>query len=180
MAKQTSYTHQTIPNLRARAITKMDSNQGITITSIPTPTLPETAAQKDVIILPVLGSLESGSLSYASTAISLKKYAEAQLEIDFLTPMADLYDQRSSTIYLPTLLFVAQALIENQELIKTTLDIITAFLRDSGKSESAPIELSCVVEETEGTRSVKLDYKGPVNGLSTIGPALKEAVRRGK
>lgn len=130
----------------------MDSNQGITITSIPTPTLPKTAAQKDVIILPVSGSLKSGGHSYASTAISLKKYAEAQLEIDFLTPMDDLYDQRSSTIYLPTILFVAQALIENQELIRTTLDIITAFLKDSGKSESAPVELSCVVEETEGAQ----------------------------
>lgn len=168
------------PTLRTRTMTKTDSNEIITITSIPTPTLSETAANKDVIILPVLASLESGSHAYASTSISLKKYAETKVEIDFLTPMDDLYDQRSATIYLPPLLFVAQALIENQELVRTTLDIIIAFLKDSGKAEDAPVELSCVVEETEGSRSVKLDYKGPVKGLSDVAPALKEAVRRGK
>ena len=161
-------------------MTESDSNQRITITWISTPTLTETAAKKHVIILPVLSSLESGRHSYASTAISLKKYAEAKAEIDSLTPIDDLYEQRSSTIYLPPILFVAQALIENQELIRTTLDIISAFLRNSGKSESAPVELSCVVEEKKGARSVQLDYKGPVSGLSAIEPALKEAVRRGK
>lgn len=161
-------------------MTKSDSNQGITITSISIPELSEAAAKKDVIILPVLNSLESGSHSYASTSISLKKYAEKQVEIDSLTPMDDLYDQRSSTIYLPPILFVAQALIENKELIRTTIDVISAFLRDSGKSESAPVELSCVVEEKKGARSVQLDYKGPVSGLSAIETALKEAVRREK
>ncbi|MBV6884178.1 hypothetical protein [Xanthomonas euvesicatoria] len=161
-------------------MTKTDSNESITITSIPTPTLSETTAKKEVIILPVLASLESGRPAYASTSISLKKYADRQVEIDFLTPMDDLYDQRSATIYLPPLLFVAHAVFENQELIKTTLDIIIAFLKDSGKSEDAPVELSCIVEEAEGSRSVKLDYKGPVKGLSDVAPALKEAVRRGK
>ncbi|OMO40665.1 hypothetical protein BU225_12610 [Stenotrophomonas sp. MB339] len=161
-------------------MTKMDSNERITITSIPTPVLSETAAKKGVIILPELASLGSGSHVYASTSISLKKYAETQVEIDFLTPMDDLYEQRSSAIYLPPILFVAQALIDNQELVKATLDIIIAFLRDSGKSESAPVELSCLVEEKEGARSVKLDYKGPVGGLSALEAALKEAVRRGK
>ncbi|WP_152911193.1 hypothetical protein, partial [Stenotrophomonas maltophilia] len=82
----------------------MDSNERITITSIPTPVLSETAAKKDVIILPELASLGSGSHVYASTSISLKKYAETQVEIDFLTPMDDLYEQRSSAIYLPPIL----------------------------------------------------------------------------
>ncbi|WP_295914818.1 hypothetical protein [uncultured Xanthomonas sp.] len=161
-------------------MTKMESSESITTTSIPTPTLSEAAAKKEVIILPVLASLESGSPVYASTSISLKKYAEKQVDIDFLTPMDGLYDQRSSTIYLPPILFVAQALIDNQELIRTTLDIIIAFLRNSGKSGSAPVELSCLVEEKKGTRSIKLDYKGSVDGLSAIETTLKEAVRREK
>lgn len=174
-----SSTHQNPPNSRTRAMTKTDSNERITITSTTIPALSETAAKKDVIILPELASLGSGRHAYSSTSISLKKYAEAQVEIDFLTPTNEIYDQRSSAIYLPPILFVAQALIDNQELVKTTLDIIIAFLRASGKPESAPVELSCLVEEKEGTRSVKLDYKGPVDGLSALEAALKEAVRRG-
>lgn len=160
-------------------MTELDSNERITITSIPNLSLPATKATKELIILPALSSLESENHLYAPTSISLKKYTEAKIGIDFLTPTDDLYDQRSSTIYLPTILFVAQALIENQELISNTIGIITAFLRDSGKSGSTPVELSLVVEEKKGACSIKLDYKGPVDGLSTIEPALKKAVRRG-
>lgn len=156
----------------------MTHNEYINKESIATSTIMILDDRNQVTILPVALGPGSDNHTYTSTALSLKKYSKDKLAIDFLTEPKDLYEQRSATIYLPTIVFIAQTLIENKDLISLAIDTIYSFARSISNSEDTPVELSCVVKERKDERSIKLNYKGPIAGLHSVAPALLEVVRR--
>jgi len=106
---------------------------------------------------------------YHSTALSFFKYARDK--IDVAAPVASdrLLVQKSADVYLPILKFAVDNWASGAPLLDMLIDVVVAFIKDTHpNSKDAQAKLTVIVEETATTRTVRLDYAGPVEGLKDI------------
>lgn len=106
---------------------------------------------------------------FDSTALSFFKYARGRIDIAAPVGSDRLLVQKSADIYLPILKFAVDNWAAGAPLLNMLIDVVVAFIKDTHpNSKDAQAKLTVIVEQTATTKTTRLDYAGPVEGLKDI------------
>lgn len=137
-----------------------------------------TPPNHDVTILPS-NYLEQGNHAYSSTALSLKKYAQKEIDIDFITTPESLLEQRAGDWISPVLLLTSSAIANNPDIISLTITMLENYLKQYFEGKQKPqIKTSVIYEKTELKKTIKIDYEGSIEGLGEIREAIQEVAKK--
>lgn len=121
---------------------------------------------------------ESEKYYYSSTLPTVEKLLNKN-DVQYLVVGKDdqskLLEQRGYEWISPTLFVGYLFFSQNQALVSITLNVISNYLYDlfKGKKEST-ISIDLLVEETKTKTIKRINYKGPVEGISKLNETLKE------
>jgi hypothetical protein len=77
---------------------------------------------------------------------------------------------------IPTIFVTAGYLSENPSFMSVALGVLTNYLTDffKGRNEKITVKASIIVEKTNSKTSKRIEYEGPVEGLSALAKVVKE------
>ena len=113
---------------------------------------------------------------YLSASVSFYKFAQKKgLVIDYFSEPELLVEKRTIEWFCPVLLFTSQLIIENPEIVSTTLKIITNYLSSYFKGQSKPsVRLKVIYKETSKSQLTEISYKGDVEGLGNLEKSISK------
>ena len=88
-----------------------------------------------------------------------------------------LLEQRSVEWFLPTLYISYSLYIENKELYEVALELIKEYILKSlpfTRREESSVKLKVIVEKSKNKITKRIEYNGPVEGLSNIKDSIEK------
>ena len=88
-----------------------------------------------------------------------------------------LLEQRSIEWFLPTLYISYSLYIENKELYEVALELIKEYILKSlpfTRREESSVKLKVIVEKSKNKITKRIEYNGPVEGLSNIKDSIEK------
>lgn len=86
------------------------------------------------------------------------------------------YIQNNSLEWVaPTLFISASLVIENPTLVTMSLNVVSEYVAKllRGVSGEKRVSLDVVIEQANGSTCKRISYKGPVDGLSSVGDVVR-------